>query len=626
MYKTALIKKPRLEDDQVRYRDGLTVDIIETVLYADTKAAWYTQLFAPTLKKKTLIETCKNIWHFVKSQIPYKLDPEGQQWIKSPGRLWQDRSGDCKSFSIFTGSCLRNLGIPYGYRFSSYSSVNPQPTHVYVYVPLANGKEIILDSVWTGPFNTEKKYTYKQDKLMSRISYLGSVGKPGVYVKPAHVPGVLILTKNFDQISEGEMDLLLARQRLEIEKENSAAVGGPFNWQIEKYDKAIGIIQNALDNVDNPGYIEGIGNNMINKAKKAGKKKSGGGFFKKIGKGISKGLKTVTKVVTAPARIIAKGILELYIPKAAMMFLYLFAEEKMLTDKMKAKRKKAEKFKNFIVKKIGMKEKHLMGIIRNSLTKKLKTSPESFLAKGLKSVAVIKGIGDIGNQKKLKVNKQKNKKSGLQRIPFTASTIKSSDVKAVAPIISRQNLQSNFAMYQTQANDSAIENRNMRRQNNVDAAKGLATSLATGDPIGAIMAAINWIISKLGGKKEGVDLSAKDIPNIAEDAGNAFNYGDLKEDYSNVPEQVKEIIKEKATAMIDNDLNYNQALVKIQNEMPSLNYKQQQEIAREVAEGYEPIEEGEANESAAAIKNQRADTLPEMEKTGGRSGPGMCNC
>jgi hypothetical protein len=181
-------------------------------------------------------------------------------------------------------------------------------------------------------------------------------------------------------------------------------------------------------------------------------------------------------------------------------------------------------------------------------------------------------------------------------------------------------------MYQRQANDSAIENRNMRRQNNVDAAKGLATSLATGDPIGAIMAAIGWIISKLGGKKEGVDLSAKDIPNIAEDAGNAFNYGDLKEDYSNVPEQVKEIIKEKATAMIDNDLNYNQALVKIQNEMPSLNYKQQQEIAREVEEGYEPIEEGEANESAAAIKNQRADTLPEMEKTGGRSGPGMCNC
>ena len=62
MYQTGLIRQPKMEDDQVRYPDGLTKDIIETVMFADKKAAWYTTLFAPTLRKTLPIQTCRNIW------------------------------------------------------------------------------------------------------------------------------------------------------------------------------------------------------------------------------------------------------------------------------------------------------------------------------------------------------------------------------------------------------------------------------------------------------------------------------------------------------------------------------------------------------------------------------------
>lgn len=175
MYKTHLIKPPKRQDDQDRYPEGVTRDIIETVLYGDGKSAWYTKDFAQTLKGKTVMDTCRNIWEFVKTQIPYVLDPVGKQNIKSPGRLWAEKAGDCKSFSVFTASCLKNLGIPYGYRFASYSKTDPTPTHVYVYVPQGK-KEIILDSVWTGPFNTQKQYTYKEDKLMSSIAGIGAIG------------------------------------------------------------------------------------------------------------------------------------------------------------------------------------------------------------------------------------------------------------------------------------------------------------------------------------------------------------------------------------------------------------------------------------------------------------------
>jgi hypothetical protein len=575
MYKTSLIKKPKKEDDQIRYADGLTQDIIETVLYADTKAAWYTQLFAPTLKKKTLPETCRNIWQFVKTQIPYKLDPAGEQWIKSPGRLWADKAGDCKSFSLFTGSCLRNLGIPYGYRFASYSSINPQATHVYVYVPLANGGEIILDSVWTGPFNTQKAYTFKQDKLMSRIAYLGGIGT--ATRKVAHTPTVFKLTKDIDKMSDGEMDLLLARQRLEIEKQNSAAVGGPFNWQIDKYDKAIGVIQSALDNIDNPNHIEGIGNTMLNNARYQGRTESVGGFFKKIGQGIKKGFKAVTKVLTLPLRLIAKGILEIYLPKAAMMFLYLFAEEKMLNTVMIAKRKKSEKFKNFIVKKIGMKEKHFMAIIRNSLTKSLQMSPESYMAKVMRNVA-IKGIGNIGGPKK-KGRKKKGTSAAAKPIVY-------------APL--------------TDAQRNGVDHLFDKSYGGV-----VVKPKGKGNIISMVIGAISWIINKLGGKKEGIDIGADDIPDVGADAGGESTNGSIDNGSGDFDEGSYGSSQKTSSKKSSGKSAYSPgADDTIEDDNTESDGTQEQGLF----------------ENATKIKNQSADTLTDMENTGGRAAPGMCKC
>jgi hypothetical protein len=188
-YRTDLIAKP-LGGDDVRHPNGNTGDIIETVLFADAKAAYYTKKFAATLKGNTMLQTCNNIHRFIKTQIQYSLDPTGLQLIKSPGRLWQEnkkgngnyRGGDCKSFSVFTASILQNLGMPYGYRFASYTPGNSTPTHVYVYVPHSNG-EIIIDAVWDGPFNTQKPFTYKDDRQMKKGEAVGGINKT-VLTKP----------------------------------------------------------------------------------------------------------------------------------------------------------------------------------------------------------------------------------------------------------------------------------------------------------------------------------------------------------------------------------------------------------------------------------------------------------
>lgn len=156
----------------LKYANGYTADIMHEVLncYHDSK----TQLsrFAPYLRRATLLETCRAIWQFVHNNIAYKIDPPGKQFIKEPARLWADRQGDCKSFSLFIASCLYNLGINGMFRFVSFSK-SKLPTHVYVVVP-HQGHEIIIDAVLP-VFNRQKPYTYKYDYSMTEISRLSGI-------------------------------------------------------------------------------------------------------------------------------------------------------------------------------------------------------------------------------------------------------------------------------------------------------------------------------------------------------------------------------------------------------------------------------------------------------------------
>ncbi len=444
---------------------------------------------------------------------------------------------------------------------------------------------------------------------MTRIAYLGSIGKAPV----KHVPGVLKFTKDISLVSEHEMDLLLARQRLEIEKANSAAVGGPFNWQIDKYDKAIGVINNALAAVNNndPEYIKKLSDHFH-----ATGQPMIGGFFGKIWKGIKKVGGAVVKVATFPLRFIAKGVMEIYLPKAAYGFLYLFAAENILPDKMKAKRKKAEKFKNFVCKKIGMKEKHFMGIVRNSLTKKFGMSPESYLAKSLKAVAV-KGIGAIGKAKR---KKQVNNRRG------SFSKITSEMVKAGSSL-KIQNIQLPDGV---QSGDGeSIEETGSRGQSAGSALVQAGSAAARGDIIGAIIAAVSWIISKLGGKKAGVSFGKEDIPDIAADSGNAFNYGDLKNDYSRLSPFHQEQVKAVTSDLIEQGYDSNQAAGVIRQRLPFLNNNEVNEISNEVATGYEPITDEQGNQLAREIKGGAypgITSLDDLEASGGGPKGGICKC
>ncbi len=419
------------------------------------------------------------------------------------------------------------------------------------------------------------------------------------------IPGVLSLPADIANMSDGHMDLLLAKQRAEIEMMNSAAVAGPDNFQIAHYKAAIAAIDHCLANVNDGDAICGIGEELIGKARKKGGKTGAGKLLQKIGKGIKKGVKAVTKVATLPVRMLAKGAMEIYLPKAAPAFLYLFAEENILPDKMRIKRKKSEKFKNFVVKKIGMKDKHFMAIIRNNLTKRYGQSPESYLAARLKQAAV-KGIGTTHGAR-IRVNPQwagvGNDSSQSFRAEPKLAPRSTPNVNLPPPSMRKPGAQKLLVA---------------------------GKKIAQGDLIGAIMGAISWLISKLGGKKEGVSLEASDLPDIDADSGNAFQYSDLKQNYNQLSDNQQLTVKDVASELIERNLDTSNLVNQIRQKLPFLNQAQQFEIAEEVNEGFEPISAGVAAELGRKIRQNVVDPtgedLNKLERTGGGATGGLCSC
>lgn len=143
----------------LRHRDGETADIIETILYADSKSKGFVMFGVDCLKGASEYDTLKNVWKFVKGNIRYRADRPGHERIKSPGALFASGYGDCKSLSVSIGAILRALGIPFQYRFTAYD--NGEFSHVYVVADGANGP-VVLDAVHT-KFDDEVPYHRKKD-------------------------------------------------------------------------------------------------------------------------------------------------------------------------------------------------------------------------------------------------------------------------------------------------------------------------------------------------------------------------------------------------------------------------------------------------------------------------------
>ncbi|WP_299313230.1 hypothetical protein [uncultured Aquimarina sp.] len=156
-----------------------------------------TTLLAKKLKTNSVQDTCKNIWSFVYQHIQYKMDKTGIEQVRRPSRTWADRMTgvDCDCYTVFIGSILTNLGIPFKMRITKYGGKH-HFQHVYPIVPTPNG-HIIIDCV-ADQFNYEVPYSEKQD-----IEAIGSFRINGL----GTLSGVDIVDISLDALEESPIPL-----------------------------------------------------------------------------------------------------------------------------------------------------------------------------------------------------------------------------------------------------------------------------------------------------------------------------------------------------------------------------------------------------------------------------------
>lgn len=158
-----------------RHGNGRTADIIETILYADSRSAEFVQAGVECLRGRDLEQTLRNVWAFVRFNLNYRPDRAGHERVKSPGALFASRTGDCKSYSIAIAAILRALGIPYRYRFASYAPGDF--THVYI-IADTEGGPVVLDSVHT-KFDDEVAY-YRHRDIRPKQTAMNGIGRISV--------------------------------------------------------------------------------------------------------------------------------------------------------------------------------------------------------------------------------------------------------------------------------------------------------------------------------------------------------------------------------------------------------------------------------------------------------------
>ncbi|MDA3883159.1 MAG: hypothetical protein PF481_07725 [Bacteroidales bacterium] len=138
-------------------------------------------------------DTCRNIFNFSYNYLQYHKDDDGTEQLRTPSRSWVDgqikfkqkaksNAGiDCDDFSIFVGSLLKNLGIPFKLRITKYDG-KKNFQHIYVIVPAVGDSEdeIVIDPVLS-KFDYQKPYSFERSDFdMSPLQLAGLRGINGL--------------------------------------------------------------------------------------------------------------------------------------------------------------------------------------------------------------------------------------------------------------------------------------------------------------------------------------------------------------------------------------------------------------------------------------------------------------
>jgi hypothetical protein len=170
---------PFLNQQNVVIENQGVNDIISGILETHNKYTYEYDKIYPYFIGSDLQETSKNIFNFLKKNVPYYIESNELQFLKSPSSIISTPS-DCKSYALFSCGVLdaikRNTGEDFEiiYRFASYDPFDKIPQHVFCVVR-GDGEEFWIDPV-LNKFNEKKKPYFYKDKNINKMSLVGLSG------------------------------------------------------------------------------------------------------------------------------------------------------------------------------------------------------------------------------------------------------------------------------------------------------------------------------------------------------------------------------------------------------------------------------------------------------------------
>ncbi|MBN2262801.1 MAG: hypothetical protein JW735_07810, partial [Prolixibacteraceae bacterium] len=186
-----LIKKANGQDTFIK--NGNVIETVESCIDLIGSHFREVEELASMLQGDSLKDTCRNIFNFSYTYLQYQKDEDGTEQLRTPSRSWLDgqikfkQKGrqsagiDCDDYSIFVGSLLKCLGIPFKLRVTKYDG-KKNFQHIYVIVPAVGDSEdeIVIDPVLS-KFDYQKPYSFeKSDFNMSPLQLAGLRGFDGI--------------------------------------------------------------------------------------------------------------------------------------------------------------------------------------------------------------------------------------------------------------------------------------------------------------------------------------------------------------------------------------------------------------------------------------------------------------
>lgn len=96
------------------------------------------------LKGSSLLQSCFNLWHWMRNNIRYEYDRDGREEVRSPRRVWQDRERgvDCDCLSVFAWCVLYAMGYNPSFELVAFKN-RPDFSHIFI-----NCDGVVVDRVW----------------------------------------------------------------------------------------------------------------------------------------------------------------------------------------------------------------------------------------------------------------------------------------------------------------------------------------------------------------------------------------------------------------------------------------------------------------------------------------------